>query len=72
LIDRLLSHSSDVDQLVIACKASRLRWATTVSVINNREDSLPIKGDELKSLGDLFESLSLSEAQRTVRFGTAT
>ena len=71
-IERLLSNSSDVDQLVIACKASRLRWATTVSILNNREGCLPIEGDELKSLGSLFERLSLSEAQRTVRFGPAT
>jgi uncharacterized protein (DUF2336 family) len=71
-IERLLYNSSDVDQLVIACKASRLRWATTVSIINNREGCLPIDGDELNSLGGLFESLSLSEAQRTVRFGPAT
>src|SRR5690242_3267476 len=71
-IERLLSNSSDVDQLVIACKAARLRWATTVSILNNREGCLPIEGDELNSLGGLFESLSLSEAQRTVRFGPAT
>lgn len=71
-MERLLSNSSDVDQLVIACKASRLRWATTVSILNNREGCLPIEGDELKALGGLFESLSLSEAQRTIRFGPAT
>lgn len=71
-MERLLSNSSDVDPLVIACKACRLRWATTVSILNNREGCAPIEGHELKALGGLFESLSLSEAQRAVRFGAAT
>ncbi len=71
-IERLLSNS-DVDQLVIACKASRLRWATTVSILNNREGCSPLKAEELEALNHLFDSLSLSEAQRTLRFGpTAT
>ncbi len=68
-IERLLSNYSDVDQLVMACKASRIRWATTVSILNNREGCAPLKADELKALSGLFESLSLSEAQRTIRFG---
>jgi uncharacterized protein (DUF2336 family) len=70
-IGRLLSNSGEVDQLVIACKASRIRWATTVSILKNREGCAPLEGDELKALSDLFESISLSEAQRTVRFGPA-
>jgi len=69
-IERLLSNDSDVDHLVMACKASRLRWATTVSILNNREDCTPIQEEELKVLARLFESLSLSEAQRTLRFGS--
>ena len=68
-IEGLLSNGSDVDQLVIACKASRIRWTTTVSVLNNREGCSPLEADELEALNRLFESLSLSEAQRTVRFG---
>jgi len=32
----------------------------------------PTEGDDLKSLGGLFEGLSLPEAQRTVRFDPAT
>ena len=68
-IERLLSNNSDVDQVVIACKASRIRWATAVSILNNREGCSPLKADELEELNRLFESLSLSEAQRTLRFG---
>lgn len=70
-IERLLSHSSNVDQLVMACKASRIRWATTVSILKCREGCAPLEGGELKALNGLFESLSLSEAQRTIRFGQA-
>jgi uncharacterized protein (DUF2336 family) len=70
-IEQLLSNNSGIDQLVIACKASRIRWTTTVSVLNNREGYSPLEADELEALNHLFESLSLSEAQRTVRFGPA-
>jgi uncharacterized protein (DUF2336 family) len=71
-IERLLSNSNEVDRLVISCKASRIRWATTVSILKCRESCAPIEGDELKVLSRLFESLSLSEAQRTIRFGPTT
>jgi uncharacterized protein (DUF2336 family) len=68
-IERLLSHSGDVDRLVMACKASRLRWATTASILGNRAAGSVPSGEELEALNRLFESVSLSEAQRTVRFG---
>jgi Uncharacterised protein conserved in bacteria (DUF2336) len=68
-IRRLLSNSSEVDQLVMACKASRVRWATTVSILKSQKGCAPLAADELKALSGLFESLSLSEAQRTIRFG---
>jgi uncharacterized protein (DUF2336 family) len=68
-IERLLYNRSDVDQLLMACKASRLCWATTLSILKSREGCAPPEGAELKALSSLFESLSLSEAQRTIRFG---
>ena len=68
-IAQLLSNHSDVDQLVIACKASRIRWATAASILRNREGCSPPTEVELEGLSRLFESLSLSEAQQTVRFG---
>ena len=68
-IERLLSDSGDVDRLVMACKASRLRWATTASILSNRAAHSVPSGEELEALNRLFESVSLSEAQRTVRFG---
>ena len=71
-IERLLSNHGDLDQLVMACKASRIRWATTASILRNREGCSPPTGDELEELNHLFESLSLSEAQRTIRFGPTT
>jgi uncharacterized protein (DUF2336 family) len=71
LIERLLSNNSEVDRLVMACKASRIRWATTASILRNREGCSPLTGDELEGLNRLFESVSLSEAQRTIRFGSS-
>jgi uncharacterized protein (DUF2336 family) len=71
-VERLLCSSSEVDRLVITCKASRVRWPTTAAILNNRQGCAPLERDELKALGELFESLSLSEAQRTIRFGPTT
>jgi uncharacterized protein (DUF2336 family) len=71
-IEWLLSNSSEVDKLVMACKASRIRWATAVSILKARESCAPLEGHELKVLSGLFDSLSLSEAQRTVRFGLSS
>lgn len=70
-IERLLFNSRDVDRLIITCKASRIRWSTTVSILNNREGCSPINGEELKELNRLFDNVSLSEAQRTIRFGSS-
>ena len=72
LMERLLSANSYVDQLVIACKAARIRWTTTASILCSREGCSPLAGDELEELNGLFESLSLSEAQRTIRYGSAS
>ena len=69
-IERAFADDSEVDRLVMICKASRIRWATTVSILNNRESCTPPLAGELKALSELFDSLSLSEAQRTIRFGS--
>jgi hypothetical protein len=55
----------------MACKASRIRWTTTASILGNREACSALTGDELEELSRLFETVSLSEAQRTVRFSVA-
>jgi uncharacterized protein (DUF2336 family) len=70
VIERLLCREG-LDEMVIACKAARLRWATTVSIIRCSRGGAPTSEQELEQLIRLFESLSLSEAQRTVRFGKA-
>jgi uncharacterized protein (DUF2336 family) len=58
-IERLLSNDSDVDRLVMACKASRIRWTTTASILGNREACSALTGDELEELSRLFETVSL-------------
>lgn len=67
-IERLLC-ADRTDELVIACRAARLRWATTVSIVRQRENSAPLSEQQLEEQRGLFESLSLSEAQWTIRFG---
>jgi uncharacterized protein (DUF2336 family) len=68
VIERLLCGDS-VDELVVACKAARLRWATTASIIRHRQGCEPISEQQLEERRKLFDSLSLSEAQWTIRFG---
>jgi uncharacterized protein (DUF2336 family) len=59
------------DGLIIACKASSLSWATTTMIIRNRKNCPPISRDELEQGRHTFEELSLSAAQRTMRFWSA-
>lgn len=68
VIERLLRDDS-ADELIIACKAARLRWATTASIIRHRQGCPPISEQQLEEQRGLFESLSLAEAQWTIRFG---
>ena len=67
-IERLLC-SDGADELVVACKAATLRWATTVSIIRHRQGCASISEQQLDELKGLFERLSLTEAQRRIRFG---
>ena len=64
-----LMEESDCCGLVVACRASRLNWQTTLAVINSRGHT-PLSQQELEQGKELFESLSLSVAQRTIRFGS--
>jgi len=63
-----LIASEDVDPLVLACKASRLDWATATSIVKNRPGFPPISVAELEKAKKTFETFSLSTAQWTVRF----
>ncbi|MBR0935420.1 DUF2336 domain-containing protein [Bradyrhizobium jicamae] len=66
----LLLNSADIQGLVIACRASRLNWTTTLAVVTHRKaDRLPSR-QRLDELRELFESFPLSNAQRLIRFGS--
>lgn len=67
-----LFKESDCYGLVVACRASRLNWQTTVAVINSRSGAKALTQDELEQGKELFEALSLSIAQRTIRFGSVS
>jgi hypothetical protein len=60
--------SNEVEGLVIACKASRLNWATTSMIVGNRPGLPRISAEELEKARQSFDSLPLSAAQRVVRF----
>jgi len=59
------------DGLIVACKASRLDWSTTVMILRNRPHCTPLSKQELDQGKEVFETLSLSAAQRTIRFWSA-
>jgi len=59
------------DGLIVACKASRLSWSTTVMIIRNRKNCPPPTREELEQGRAVFDELSLSAAQRTMRFWSA-
>jgi hypothetical protein len=65
-----LMEERDCCGLVVACRASRLNWQTTLTVINSRGHTPAPSQQELEQGRELFESLSLSVAQRTIRFGS--
>jgi uncharacterized protein (DUF2336 family) len=67
VIQRLIVSDS-VEGVVLACKASRLDWATANSIVKHRPGHLPIPAEELEKAKKTFETFSLSAAQRTVRF----
>ena len=53
--------------LLIACRASRLSWQTTLTVINNRRVP-PLSKEQLDQAREVFEMLYVSSAQYTIRF----
>jgi hypothetical protein len=56
-----------LDELVVACKASGLSWPTTTMIIRNRPRCRPASKRELAQSLYMFEALSLSVAQQTLR-----
>ena len=60
--------SDSIEGLVLACKASRLDWATAAAIIRHRPDQSPVPPAELEKARQTYAEFSLSAAQRTVRF----
>ncbi|WFU59679.1 DUF2336 domain-containing protein [Bradyrhizobium pachyrhizi] len=65
-----LMEAADISGLVIACRASRLNWNTTAAIVSCRKAGLTVAPDELQRARDMFGGLALSNAQRTIRFGS--
>jgi hypothetical protein len=57
--------------LIVACKASRLDWSTTNMILRNRPNCRAATRQELDEGKEVFAALSLSSAQRTIRFWSA-
>jgi hypothetical protein len=60
----------DCEGLVMACRASRLNWQTTLAILNNRGTRLSF--GERERAQELFERLHLSTSQWSVRWGEIT
>lgn len=65
-----LLHESDYFGLIVACRASRLNWNTTLAVIDSRPNQARLSATEVQQGEAAFESLNLSAAQRMIRFGS--
>jgi hypothetical protein len=63
-----LIDSDNAEGLVVACKASRLDWATAFQIVKNRPGHPQISAAELEKAKATFAAISISAAQRTVRF----
>ena len=64
-----LIESDRLYGLIVACKAARLSWSTTTMIIRNRPGCPPTTQREFEQSIAVFESLLLSVAQWTIRFG---
>jgi uncharacterized protein (DUF2336 family) len=69
-IDPLVTNSRP-DGLIVACRAARLSWSTTVMILRNRSSFPAVSRQQLEQGKEVFEALSLSAAQRTIRFWSA-
>jgi uncharacterized protein (DUF2336 family) len=63
-----LMEERSCDGLIVACRASRLNWQTTLATIRSRSVA-QLSEQELVRAQEKFEKLHLSTAQQTVRFG---
>ncbi|WP_349629574.1 DUF2336 domain-containing protein [Bradyrhizobium guangdongense] len=58
----------DCEGLVMACRASRLNWQTTLAILGNR-GGIRLSFEDRERAQQLFETLHLSTSQWTVRWG---
>jgi uncharacterized protein (DUF2336 family) len=63
-----LINSAELEGLIVACKAARLNWSTTTMIVLNRPGCATVTKQELEAGHAVFDALSLSVAQRTIRF----
>ncbi|MEH2488770.1 hypothetical protein V1280_004709 [Bradyrhizobium sp. AZCC 2230] len=67
IVEHVMTHE-DCEGLVMACRASRLNWTTTLAILNNRS-GLRLSSAQRERAQYLFETLLLSTSQWTVRWG---
>ncbi|MCA6107311.1 DUF2336 domain-containing protein [Bradyrhizobium cenepequi] len=67
-----LMETEDCHGLVLACRASRLDWQTAVAIIRSRKGIKPVSPQQLEQAKEAFDTLSLSTAQRAIRFGSVS
>ena len=66
-----LVQSDRLYGLIVACRAARLDWSTTSTIIRYRPGCPAATKQELERAREIFDALLLSVAQWTVRFGLA-
>jgi uncharacterized protein (DUF2336 family) len=64
-----LMDDDRIDDLLVACKGSRLSWATTSMIMRGRPGCAPVSATDLEEYRKRFDKLSLSEAQWKTRHG---
>lgn len=63
-----VATDEDCEGLVMACRASRLNWATTLAILSNRRGAR-LSFAQRERAQHIFETLLLSTSQWTVRWG---
>jgi uncharacterized protein (DUF2336 family) len=67
IIEKVMADT-DCEGLVMACRASRLNWQTTLAILSNRGGPR-LSNEERERTQELFDTLHLSTSQWTVRWG---
>jgi len=66
-----LMDKPECEDLLIACRASRLNWPTAAAILNNRNAPV-LSRRQLEDAKEFFETLYLSTAQYATRFELAS